>query len=101
EKDKAASFEESLEQLEAIVGALEAGGLPLDESLQRFEEGIRLFRACDEALKAAEEKIELLTRTPDGTLAAQPFGEDGDDGGEEGEPVPPPGDDYEDEDTLF
>lgn len=97
---KEAKFEDSLERLESIVTALEEGGLPLDESLQRFEEGIKLFRACDDALKAAEKKIEILMRKADGALEAEPFDEGS--GSAKCEPTPaPPDAGYEDEDTLF
>lgn len=54
------SFEESLEQLEAIVGRLEAGDLPLEESLELFESGIELSRRCNATLDSAERRIEIL-----------------------------------------
>jgi len=73
---KEASFEKDLEQLEAIVAALEAGGLSLDESLKKFEEGIRLARACEKALSEAEKRIEILTRNTAGELEAKPFDEE-------------------------
>jgi len=72
-------FEKDLEKLEKIVSALEEGGLPLDESLKRFEEGIKLARRCDKALTEAEKKIEVLVKNAEGDLKAEPFGdEDGD-----------------------
>lgn len=73
---KDASFEKDLEQLEAIVTALEEGGLSLDESLKRFEEGINLARRCEKALGEAEKKIEILTKNAEGELETKPFGED-------------------------
>ncbi|MBI1319757.1 MAG: exodeoxyribonuclease VII small subunit [Candidatus Hydrogenedens sp.] len=69
-------FEKDLEQLEQIVSALEEGGLSLDDSLQRFEEGIKLARRCEKALSEAEKKIEILTKNADGELEAEPFDED-------------------------
>jgi len=69
-------FEKDLERLEGIVAALEEGGLPLDEALKRFEEGIRLAKRCEKALQDAEKKIEILTKNADGELEAQPFSED-------------------------
>ncbi len=66
-------FEKDLERLEGIVQALEDGGLPLDDALKRFEEGIRLAKRCERALQDAEKKIELLTKNADGDLEAQPF----------------------------
>lgn len=67
------NFEKDLEQLEKIVAELEAGELPLDASLKRFEEGVKLTQRCEKALSEAEKKIEALTRGADGELAAAPF----------------------------
>ena len=58
----AADFETSLAELEAIVEKLEQGELSLDESLQQFERGVQLTRACQAALKQAEQKVEILLR---------------------------------------
>ena len=52
------SFESSLEELERIVQQLEAGDLPLDRSLELFEQGVRLSRECQKRLDEAERKIE-------------------------------------------
>src|SRR5690349_19241213 len=70
------NFEKDLEALEKIVEELEEGGLSLDVSIKKFEEGMRLAQSCDKALSAAEKKIEILTRNADGSLEAQPFGDD-------------------------
>lgn len=70
------NFEKDLESLEKIVEALEEGGLSLDVSIKKFEEGMRLAQRCDKALGAAEKKIELLTRNTEGELETQPFGDD-------------------------
>jgi exodeoxyribonuclease VII small subunit len=70
------SFEKDLEQLEAVVAALEEGGLSLDDALKRFEDGIKLARRCDKALTEAEKKIEMLVKNVDGTLEAKPFGDE-------------------------
>ncbi len=56
------SFEESMRRLSAIVDALEGGELSLEDSLQRFEEGIRLARTSQAKLDAAEARIEELLR---------------------------------------
>jgi exodeoxyribonuclease VII small subunit len=69
-------FEKDLEKLEKIVEALEEGGLSLDDSLKRFEEGIKLAKRCEMTLMQAEKKIEILTKNAEGTLEARPFGED-------------------------
>jgi exodeoxyribonuclease VII small subunit len=55
------TFEESLEQLEAIVHALEDGQLSLADSLQQYEGGVANLRRCYQLLQKAERKIELLT----------------------------------------
>lgn len=71
-----ATFEQDLEALEAIVGALEEGGLSLDDALKQFESGITLARRCEKALSEAEKKIEILVKNADGDLEAQPFDEE-------------------------
>ena len=64
-------FEQSLSELEEIVAKLEAGDLPLEESLALFEEGIRLSRTCRERITSAERRIEVLMRDTNGELAAR------------------------------
>lgn len=58
---KSATFEKSLDSLEKIVQQLEQGDLSLDEALKQFEKGVALARECQDALKQAEQKINLLT----------------------------------------
>ena len=60
------SFEASLAALEKIVRELERGDLPLEESLQLFERGVRLSRECQERLNQAERRIEVLLRDGEG-----------------------------------
>lgn len=55
------SFEQSLTELQQIVGDLEQGEIGLDESMQRFEQGISLLRNCYGVLERAEQRIEILT----------------------------------------
>lgn len=59
-QDETPDFEQSLQELEAIVAQLEQGDLPLEESLRQFERGIALTRACQQSLKAAEQKVQIL-----------------------------------------
>ena len=59
-KSKAADFEKALAELEGLVGRLERGDLPLDEALKTFERGVELTRHCQAALKAAQQKVEIL-----------------------------------------
>jgi exodeoxyribonuclease VII small subunit len=54
------AFEKSLKELEALVTKMEQGNLSLEESLQHFERGIQLTRTCQQALKEAEQKVEIL-----------------------------------------
>ena len=65
------SFEKSLDELEKIVGKLEAGDLPLEESLKLFEEGVKLSRNCRERLTNAERRIEMLMSDGEGSRAVE------------------------------
>ncbi len=56
------SFEEAIQRLEQIVGALERGDVPLDKALNLYEEGIQLSRSCAERLKEAELRIKRLNK---------------------------------------
>ena len=69
-------FERALTDLEKIVEALEGGELTLDEALKKYEEGVRLTRACQSKLQEAEKKIEILTRSLSGELKPVPFDAD-------------------------
>ena len=66
---------DSLKELEEIVGRLETGDMPLEESLELFEKGIRLSRDCQKRLDEADCKIEILLKGNDGTLVSKPFHE--------------------------
>ena len=70
-----ASFEESLTKLEEIVAKLERGDLPLEDSIQLFEEGTRLSDVCRKQLEEAEGKVEKLVKQRDGAMKREPFGE--------------------------
>ncbi len=68
------TFEDALKRLEEIVGQLEAGQLGLEQSLARYEEGVKLLRRCYELLQRAERRIELLTGVDaSGRPITQPF----------------------------
>jgi exodeoxyribonuclease VII small subunit len=72
----AASFEESLGELEKIVSELEGGKLGLSDALARYEEGIKHLKACQQLLESAERKIELLSGVDsEGNPISQPFDE--------------------------
>ena len=59
-EDATLDFEQALKELEEIVERMERGDATLEESLKYFERGIALTRRCQEALKAAEQKVEIL-----------------------------------------
>lgn len=65
-------FEQSLKELETLVEKMEQGDLSLEESLQHFERGVQLTRACQQALKDAEQKVETLLKK-DGQEEVVPF----------------------------
>lgn len=67
------SFEASLAALEKIVGDLERGDLPLEESLRLFENGVKLSRECQERLSQAERRIEVLLRDAEGRPVVSAF----------------------------
>ena len=70
-------FEQSLAQLEAIVDKMEKGELSLEQSLEAFEEGVKLTRNCQQTLQKAEQRVhELLD--DNGELSAKPFTSDHD-----------------------
>jgi exodeoxyribonuclease VII small subunit len=68
------SFEQALASLESVIRDLEDGRLGLNESLNRYEEGVRILRYCHEALNEAERKILLLTAVDEsGEAITQPY----------------------------
>jgi exodeoxyribonuclease VII small subunit len=81
------SFEAQLATLERIVRELERGDLPLEQSLDLFEQGVTLSRECQERLNEAERRIEVLLRGGDGATIAAPFESEelieGDEGGDD------------------
>ena len=71
------NFEKSLDELNQIVSKMERGELPLEDSLQYFEQGIGLIRQCQQALKTAEQKVAILTQQA-GTETLEPYERDND-----------------------
>ncbi|HEV2700488.1 MAG TPA: exodeoxyribonuclease VII small subunit [Steroidobacteraceae bacterium] len=70
-------FERSLAELEALVERLEHGDLSLDNALKSFERGVALTRQCQSALKAAQQKVEILLNSS-GNADPEPFTESSD-----------------------
>ncbi len=72
--NKNESFEENLEKLKESVKSLEKGDLPLKETLEKFEEGLKVSKLCSEELDTAQKKIEKIIEK-DGKLISEPFEE--------------------------
>ncbi len=72
---KKIDFEASLSELEALVDQMEEGELTLEESLKAFEAGMKLTRDCQQALKDAEQKVEVLMKQG-GELVSEPLDPD-------------------------
>lgn len=73
EKNVEESFETVLERLRLIVRGLEMGDTPLEESLKKFEEGMRLAKVCQDRLTQAEQKIEILVKADKSEIVTRPF----------------------------
>jgi len=63
---KPKNFEEAMQRLEAITAELEQGDLPLEASVEKYQEGIELSKYCTDKLNEAEKKIKVLTSNRDG-----------------------------------
>lgn len=72
---EALSFEEAFRELEALVEQMEAGNLPLEETIRLFERGSLLARHCQALLDKAELKLKLLTESSEGEATVTPFDE--------------------------
>ncbi|WP_274651745.1 exodeoxyribonuclease VII small subunit [Paenibacillus humicola] len=74
-------FEEAMERLEAIVGKLEGGDVPLETAIELFQEGMKLSQLCGAKLEQVERKIEMLIESENGVVK-KPFAPANDDRGE-------------------
>lgn len=72
---KTVNFEQSMMRIEEIVGLLERGDAPLEQSMSLFEEGAKLLRECTARLDQAEQKVTLLTAGMQGEPEERPFEE--------------------------
>jgi exodeoxyribonuclease VII small subunit len=70
---KTLNLEKSLEQLESMIEELESGDLPLEAAMKKFEEGIKLTRSCQTALKDAEQRVEILLKDSGSEETLQDF----------------------------
>jgi exodeoxyribonuclease VII small subunit len=62
-------FEKALHELEQIVSQLERGDVPLEKSIEIYDRGNRLKAHCEQLLKKAELKVEVITQSADGKAA--------------------------------
>ena len=77
-RPKTKDFETTLTELEAVVAELD-GDVKLEKALDLFEKGMKLSKDCQTFLKGAEEKVEILKRSMDGSIVGEPFGEEDED----------------------
>jgi exodeoxyribonuclease VII small subunit len=70
---KPPDFEQALAELEKLVERLERGDLPLEQALKDFERGVELTRHCQTALKAAQQRVEIVLRREDDRAEVAPF----------------------------
>ena len=63
------TFEQAMAELERVVGQLERGDVPLDESIKLYERGAELKARCETKLKEAEEKVERITLNAEGAAS--------------------------------
>ena len=74
---KKLNFEESLQRLEQIVRSMEQGDVPLEKSLELFQEGTALVRECGRMLDDAEQQVKKITAGADGKPIEEDFADDG------------------------
>ncbi len=63
------TFEQAMAELERVVGLLERGDVPLEDSIKLYERGAALKKRCEDKLKEAEEKVAKITLNADGAPA--------------------------------
>ena len=76
---QAIDLEKALSDLETLVEELESGDLPLEKAMKKFEDGIKLTRNCQSALKDAEQKVEILLKSTGGEDMLEDFDVEADD----------------------
>ena len=70
--DTELNFESAMSELEALVTKIETGNLSLEDSLKEFENGIKLSRICQAALKDAEHRVKILSDDEEQDFAVSP-----------------------------
>ena len=67
------SFEEQIEELEKIINELENGNLNLDQSVEKFEEGMKISKECNKMLESEEKRITILLNNQDDEVKEEDF----------------------------
>ncbi len=67
------TFEENMQRLEQIVRAMERGDVPLEKSLELFQEGTQLVKSCGKLLDEAQLEVSKIVAAPDGTPTQEVF----------------------------
>ncbi len=70
---KKPAFEERLTQVEALIGEMESGALPLEDALKRYEEGMQALAALEKELQSAQQKLTVLRQAADGSDVEVPL----------------------------
>ncbi|HZV12283.1 MAG TPA: exodeoxyribonuclease VII small subunit [Candidatus Kapabacteria bacterium] len=70
------TFESQLQRLEEIVGILDEGNVPLDRTLELYEEGVMLAKACAEKLSEVDKKLQQLSKGADGLFTVTEIEDD-------------------------
>ena len=73
---KQLSFESALKKLQTITEELDAADLPLEKSIAKYEEGVRLAQYCESLLSNMEQRIEVITKNSDGAFQAEDIADD-------------------------
>ncbi|MFH1076873.1 MAG: exodeoxyribonuclease VII small subunit [Pseudomonadota bacterium] len=71
---KELKFEDMMKRLEGIVDDLESGKMPLEDSLKKYEDGVKLLHLCRKRLDETKRKVEMLVKKG-GKLTVEPFKE--------------------------
>lgn len=73
---KKPTFEQQLQAVEGLIGQMESGGLSLEESLKRYEEGMAALAALEKELRLAEQRLTVLRKNSSGADEEVPLEED-------------------------
>jgi exodeoxyribonuclease VII small subunit len=71
------SFDGLMQELEGIVGELEGGELSLDDSIKKYEAGVRILKECYQHLEKTSKRVQKLVKKEDGSFSLEPFEEGG------------------------